>query len=344
MRPMSRHFLEIHGVDTSDQLVREARENLRDIPSARLHASPGGSLADFADESLDFIYSYDFFPHIPDRGTVLDLLRESQRVLKDGGLARFEFSGAQSAHFSSQELLEFAQSHDFQVLALEGVSTQSLWTSWRKRPRGWSQKAATTGKSDSARPTVIRRITNASSFEPVAPCRGRFASISLRVENLPAEAGLHHLRVTVGNSIGAITNIGPVDRTGWQQIRVDLPELEATGLLPVQLFWRDQPLSDPSTLRVIPPGPPIPRLISAPKRAENRMVKLTVEEIAHPYELDISLGGRPMEDIEKVCIDPRPQRYEVRFRLPEDVGPGLHHVTVKLGHRKLAAVPIEVDA
>jgi SAM-dependent methyltransferase len=343
MRPMSRHFLEIHGVDISGQLVLDARANLSDLPHARVNVVADAGLADFADASLDFIYSYDFFRYLSSRDAVLGFLREIHRVLKPGGLARLEFTGISGAPFSSQELLEFAQAHDFQVLALEGASTPSLWTTWRKHAAGWSPSGAAQGEaSGEGHPVVIRRITNASSFEPVAPSRGRFASIALRVENLPPDAGLSQLRVTIGSSLGAVTSIGPVERAGWQQIRVDLPELEATGLLPVQLFWLDQPLSAPATLRVIPPGPLIPHLVSAPQSAENRIVKLTIEEVARPYELEISLDGRPIEDIEKICTDPRAQRYEVTFRLPEEIGPGLHHASVGIGHRKLEPVAIQV--
>jgi len=339
MRPMSRHFLEIHGVDLSDKLIGEARENLRDVPHAHLHLSQGPGLADFADESLDFIYSHDFFAHVPSREAALDFLRESQRVLRPGGYARLEFAGGPGSPFSTQELLEFAQAHDFQVLALEGVSTPSLWTTWRKRPAGGPQES-TAG----APATVIRRITNASSFEPVAPCRGRFASIALRVENLPPDAGLHHLRVMIGNSLGAVTYIGPPDRTGWQEVRVDLPELEATGLLPVQLFWLEQPLSAPTTLRVIPPGPLIPRVVLAPQRAEGRMAKVTIEEVARPYEIEISVGGRTLDDVEKVCTSPRTQRYDVQCLLPEEIGPGVHQLEIRIGRRKLGPLPIHVEA
>ena len=102
------------------------------------------------------------------------------------------------------------------MLALEGVSTQYMWTTWRKQPAGWldeqqarafeaqSAKPADEQAMDAQTPARIRRITNASSSEPVAPCRGRFASISIWVENLPADAGLHHLRVTVGDSFGTV--------------------------------------------------------------------------------------------------------------------------------------------
>ena len=343
MRPMSRHFLEIHGVDVAGDAIRQARENLQDLAHAHPREIHGTSLEDFAEQSFDFVYSFALFPYIPSRELVIAFLREIHRVLRPGGLARLQFNGSAGTGFSSHELLEFAQSHDFQVLALEGVSTQSMWTTWRKLPAGWSdgleQHIAALGET---LPVKIHKITNAYSFEPVAPCRGRFAVISIRAENLPADAGLNHLRATIGNSQGTVTSIGAVDRSGWQRIRVDLPELEATGLLPVQLFWLERPLSEPATLRVIPPGPSIPRIVAAPQRVENRRVALTLEEIARPFDIEVWMGGRPVEDVEKICIDPRPQRYQVNFRLPEDIGPGLHHIKLNIGRRKLPPVPVEV--
>jgi len=352
MRPMSRHFLEIHGVDVSSELIQEAREGLRDLPNARPQQIRGTSLEDFADQSFDFVYSFDLFPHIPSQQLVIAFLREIHRVLRPGGLARLQFNGSAGsqafdqwtgARFTLHELMDFAQTHDFQVLALDGVSTPSMWTTWRKQPAGWSaaleKEVASWGET---LPVTIHKITNASSFEPVAPCRGRFAAISIRAGNLPPDAGLNHLRATIGSSLGTITSISAPDRDGWQRIRVDLPELEATGLLPVQLLWLDRPLSPPATLRVIPPGPPIPRVATTPRRIENRIVRLTLEEIARPWEIEIWVEGQPVEDLEKTCTDPRPQRYQVNFRLPEQVGPGLHHLKINIGHRKLPSVPIEV--
>lgn len=343
MRPMSRHFLEIHGVDVAGDAIRQARENLQDLAHAHPREIHGTSLEDFAGQSFDFVYSFALFPYIPSRELVIAFLREIHRVLRPGGLARLQFNGSAATGFSSHELLEFAQSHDFQVLALEGVSTHSMWTTWRQQPAGWSagveQQIAALGDT---LPVKIHKITNAYSFEPVAPCRGRFAVISIRAENLPADAGLNHLRATIGNSQGTVTSIGAADRSGWQRIRVDLPELEATGLLPVQFFWLDRPLSEPATLRVIPPGPSIPRIVAAPPRVEDRRVTLTLEEIARPFDIEVWMGGRPVEDVEKICTDPRPQRYQVNFRLPEDIGPGLHHIKLNIGRRKLPPVPVEV--
>jgi hypothetical protein len=287
------------------------------------------------------------------------------RVMKPGGLARMQFNGLprsgfggsdgdtsldtwSGARFSSSELLEFTALHDFQVLALEGVGTQYMWTTWRKRERGWFAAQQEMVPEETVR---IRRITNANSSEPVAPCRGRFASISIWVENLPPEAGLHHLRVTIGDSLGNVTYIGPADSAGLQQVTVILPELEATGLLPVELRWLSARVAPPAVLRVIPPGPSVPRLASvtdgvnlvSDRRIETRNVKMTLEEIVRPHEIEATVGGRPV-DLEYFCIDPRPQKFEVNFRLPEEIGPGRHELVVQIGRRKLAPVALEITA
>jgi len=377
MRPMSRHFIEIHGVDISDEMIGLAREKLRDLPTAYPHVTAGANLARFAQDSFDFIYSYAVFQHIPSRDVVFQYLREIRRVLKTGGLARLQFNGLPrsvesrgesrsepydtwaGARFSSSDILEFTESQDFQVLALEGVLTQYLWTTWRKRPQGWHAghadrmgEAGSAEALDAKAAPRIRRITNASSTEPVAPCRGRFASISIWIENLPPDAGLHDLRVVVGDSFATLTYIGPPDSSGLQQMVVLLPELEATGLLPVEIRRLERSLAPPATLRIIPPGPSVPRLRSirdgvnlvAENRIETRIVKMTLEEIARPHEIEAAVGGHPAADLEFFCIDPRPQVFEVNFRLPEQIAPGRHPLEVRIGRRKLAPVMLEVTA
>jgi len=353
---MSRHFAEIHGVDVSDEMISLAREKLRDIPNAFPHSTDGSKLAGFADKSLDFVYSYAVFQHIPSRDVVFEYLGETRRSLRSGGLAVLQFNGLahrrgaidtwDGVRFSPGEILEFASVNDFQVLALEGVGTQYMWTTWRKQPAGW--QAAQEGRTDEVM-VRIRRITNANSSEPVAPCRGRFASISIWVENLPPDAGLGQLHVMVGSSLGTICYIGPPDSAGLQQVNVLLPELEATGLLPVEMLWLGRRISPPATLRVIPPGPSVPRIRSITDgvnliatRIETRSVKLIVEEIARPDELEASVDGYPVAGIEVFCTDPRPQRFEVNFMLPDEIGAGIHQLVLRAGRRKLGPVPLDV--
>ena len=361
MRPMSRHFTEIHGVDVSDEMIALARERLKDIPHAHPHATDGASLSEFPDNWFDLVYSYAVFQHVPSREVITSYMRETARVMKPGGLARLQFNGMSArggespdtwagARVTSSEILEFTQMHDIQLLALEGAGTQYMWTTWRKQPHGWQAEQADRQFTDTT--ARVRRITNSHSSEPGAPSRGRYASISLWVENLPPDAGLHQLRVQVGDSLGTVTYIGPPMNDGLQQVSVVLPELEATGLLPVELRWQEQPLAPLATLRVIPPGPSVPSIRSvtdgtnlvADKRIETRHVKMVLEEVARPHEIEASIGGYPVGDLEFLCTDPRPQRFEVNFRLPDDIAPGRHELHVNIGRRKLAPVMLEVTS
>jgi len=360
MRPMSRHFAEIHGVDISDEMIALARERLRDTPNAYLHLTDGASLAEFPDETFDFVYSYAVFQHVPSHDVIAAYMRETRRVLKTGGFARLQFNGLPARETSydtwsgagttTTEILEFVQMQDIQLLALEGAGTQYLWTTWRKQPQGW--QAQQDQRQFPAGTSRIRRVTNAQSSEPGAPSRGRYASISLWVENLPTEAGLHHLRVQVGDSLGTITSIGPLTKDGLQQVSVVLPELEATGLLPIELRWLEGPLAPLATLRVIPPGPSVPCIRSvtdginlvADKRIETRRVKMILEEIARPHEIEATVSGIPVGDREFLCTHPKPQRYEVDFRLPEEIKPGRHQLQVRIGRRQLPPVMLEVTS
>lgn len=357
MRPLSSQFVEIHGVDVSDEMIALANQKLGDIPNAHAQLGDGSTLAQFRDASFEFVYSYAVFQHVPAREVVFSYLREIHRVMKPGALAVLHFNGLANrltpvdtwdgVRFASTEVLEFAGANDFQVLSLEDAGTQYMWSTWRKRPRGWM--AGIAGRAGDGA-VHIRRITNANSSEPVAPCRGRFASISIWLENLPDDAGLHHLQVTVGDSLGTVCFIGPPDRFGLQQVNVMLPPLEATGLLPVEILWLGRRIAPTATLRVIPPGPSVPRIRSVTdgvnlmrkNRIETGYLKLIMEEIVHPDEVEASIDGTPLMALESFCIDPRPQRFELNFRLPESIGPGARHLELRVGHRKLPPLAVEV--
>jgi SAM-dependent methyltransferase len=81
MRPMSRHFGEIHGVDVSDEMIAQARRRLHDIPHAHAHHASGSDLALFPSDHFDFVYSYGVFQLIPSAEVVFSYLRETVRVL-----------------------------------------------------------------------------------------------------------------------------------------------------------------------------------------------------------------------------------------------------------------------
>jgi SAM-dependent methyltransferase len=355
LRPMSRYFGEIHGVDVSDEMIRLGSERLRDIPHAHAHATSGTDLAAFADESFDFVYSYAVFQHIPNREVVLEYLSEARRVMKPGAVLRCQLNGLPDSapnydtwcgvRIPAAELLEFFRERDFQVLALEGASTQYMWTTVRKRAAGWSQQ-----QPPAPEQVRLRRITNAHSSEPVVPSRGRFASISLWFENLNEEADVHRPEIFIGGSRASVFYIGAAERDGLRQVNAMLsPGLE-TGFQPVEIRWGDKALSPPAKLRVIPPPPLVPRVVAlsdginlvSGKKIVTGAVKVTLEEVTEAGEFKARIGGRDVRETECFCTDPGPPRYEVNFKLPEGMESGTHLLEMRLGTRGLAAVEIEV--
>src|SRR6476469_3720988 len=133
MRPLSRYFAEIHGVDVSDEMIRLAGERLRGVPNAHPHHSSGVDLELFRDKSFDFVYSYAVFQHIPSRNVVFSYLREAWRVLKPGGILRCQLNGLpphakqydtwSGVRISPDEIRAFTREQGFQLLALEEIWT-----------------------------------------------------------------------------------------------------------------------------------------------------------------------------------------------------------------------------
>jgi ubiquinone/menaquinone biosynthesis C-methylase UbiE len=357
MRPLSRHFGEIHGVDVSDEMVRLAREKLRDIPHAHVHATRGSDLGAFADDSFELVYSYAVFQHIPSREVVLNYLRESRRVLKPRGILRCQINGlSQEApyydtwsgvRFSAEELARFAREHDFQLLAMEGTLTQYMWTTMRKQPAGWSEWAAKSAAQVAGR---IRRVNNAASTEPIAPNRGRFASVSFGVEGLPDETDLNQVEVLIGGRKGYASYLGPRDPDGLQQLNVLLPEPCATGMLGVEVLRFGQPVAS-TTLRVIPAPPPVPCLLSVADAINlmsgthimSRSVKVVIEDVDRPELLHASIDGVEIAERDIFCADPRIPRYEVNYHFGDRVSPGTRTLELRLGERRLDSREIHIE-
>jgi len=345
MKPMSRHFGEIHGVDVSDAMIERAAGNLRDVPHAFPRATSGSDLTTFADESFHFVYSYAVFQHIPSRDVVLSYWREVVRVLRPGGVARLQINGLperageyttwDGVRFTGEAIRQFTRDHGLQLLSLDGERTQYMWTTWRKPPAPAAPR--------------IQAVLNAHTGDRVVPARGSLACCSVWVEHLPAEADLNTLRARIGGELVAGSYVGPPEN-GLTQVNFFLPADVRTGLVPLELLWRGEPLCAPAVLRVIPPGPSVPRIVGltdgtnllSERRIESGVIKLFVEQIEHPEDLAIAIVEQPAEGVAMVCTDPLNGVYDCSFRLPDAIARGPHRVTVSAGSRRLPAVPIEV--
>lgn len=82
-------FDEVHGIDVSQEMIAQSKEYLAQFPNVTTHCGNGSSLAPFADQSLDFVFSYVVFVHIPEKKIIRDYVREARRVLKPGRFFKF---------------------------------------------------------------------------------------------------------------------------------------------------------------------------------------------------------------------------------------------------------------
>ncbi len=357
MRPLSRHFAEIHGVDVSAEMIRLARERLRDAPNAYPRVTSGADLAEFPGGKFDFVYSYAVFQHIPSRDVVFNYLREARRVLKTGGVLRCQINGLppharqydtwSGVRITPDEIASFAGEHDFQLLALEQIWTQYMWVTLRKMPAGWSESLHTAEPVSAA---TVRNVSNALTGERAAPAGGPMAALSVWIDRLPRDCDLNHLTMTADGAPCRLSYIGEPESDGVSQVNAALPEGIRTGLVPLALTWLDRPLCPAAWARIIPPGPAVPRIGAVTDGVNllsgNRIVsgvgKVSMFDVAHAERFQAFFDGEPISGIESFCVDPAARRWEFNLPLPKAVHPGAHQLRIAIGRREFPPVLVEV--
>lgn len=167
LRPLSRRVERAIGIDISPEMIARARAALSDRPNVELAVTRGG-LDGIPDASLDFVYSFIVFQHVPSRAAVLRYLREAARALKGGGVLRFQVDGRrrgrafgadtwQGVRFDAGALCRELARLDFEVLDRWGEATQYLWITARRR--------AEPDRPATALVAVGRRVWDESALE-----------------------------------------------------------------------------------------------------------------------------------------------------------------------------------
>ena len=118
----------------------------------------------------------------------------------------------------------------------------------------------------------------------------------------------------------------------------------------MEVAWLHQAVCAPGWVRIIPPGPSVPRIstitdgvnLLSGARIVSGSVKVTMLEVTHPEQFRAKVDGLEVRDTDSFCADPVTQRYEFNFRLPDRVGKGAREVVVTMGRRAFPPLAIEV--
>ena len=137
-RALARLFGEVYGVDISGEMVRQARAALADLPNVHILQNNGKDLAVLGELVFDFAFSSIVFQHIPSREIIENYVREVHRVLRPGGLFKFQVQGDTTIKstpdetwvgipWSEQQAKEMAERCGFEPRYNYGAGNQYFW-------------------------------------------------------------------------------------------------------------------------------------------------------------------------------------------------------------------------
>jgi ubiquinone/menaquinone biosynthesis C-methylase UbiE len=120
-RALSTRFRHVIGVDISEEMIRQAHELNRDRPNITLVPANGVSIPAEA-ASVDFLYCYEVFQHMPSHAVIQHNIKEISRVLRRKGHGLLHFRTGRT-----RPLLLYKM-----AAALPQMLVSSLaWTLWR---------------------------------------------------------------------------------------------------------------------------------------------------------------------------------------------------------------------
>ena len=137
-RALAGIFGEVYAVDISTEMVRQAREALAEFPHVHIEQNNGRDLSVLRGIRADFAFSTIVFQHIPSKDVIESYVRDVHRLLRPGGLFKFQVQGDPSIErepddtwlgvpFSDQEAVEMALRCGFEPRHRHGAGSQYFW-------------------------------------------------------------------------------------------------------------------------------------------------------------------------------------------------------------------------
>ena len=146
--PLAKRVAIAHGVDISTVMIEKSKGYAANAPNVFTLVTDG-MLGHLPDSSLDFVFSFIVFQHIPDRAPIRTYAEESARVLKPGGVFRFQVDGRwwwkhagagpdtyDGVKFSSEDVRDLLADLPFEVVDEWGAGGHYHWVTARKKGAG----------------------------------------------------------------------------------------------------------------------------------------------------------------------------------------------------------------
>jgi len=144
-----RFFGEVYAVDISRNMVRQARRAVAEFPNAHIFRNNGRDLQAVRRRwwhrfgiggklEIDFAFSCLVFQHIPSRAVIESYVSEVNRLLKPGGLFKFQVQGNTDEEpnlddswigywFNPEDARKLAADNGFELRFDWGAGSQYYW-------------------------------------------------------------------------------------------------------------------------------------------------------------------------------------------------------------------------
>jgi SAM-dependent methyltransferase len=148
-RAFAGFFGDVYAVDISREMVRQARRAIEGFPNARVFHNNGKDLSIVCDHwwnrfgigrplQVDFAFSFMVFQHIPSREVIESYVREVARLMRPGGLFKFQVQGCPLVEaeaegswvgvpFTEREARDMANRTGFEMRYHFGAGDQYYW-------------------------------------------------------------------------------------------------------------------------------------------------------------------------------------------------------------------------
>ncbi len=191
--PLARRVARVQGVDISPVMIETSRAYVASTPNVSARVTDG-TLAGVDDASLDFVFSFIVFQHIPAAGPIRTYVEEAARTLKPGGVFRFQVDGRwwwragdhtpdtyEGVKFTPEEARALLAGTPFTIADEWGAEGHYHWITARKagggaavsiRPRDWDVPLLQ---------ACLRRLGSTNEREAADAIRGGSASLRPRL-------------------------------------------------------------------------------------------------------------------------------------------------------------------
>jgi SAM-dependent methyltransferase len=146
---MTKHFAglfqEVYATDVSRAMVDHCRIRLKRFRNVHCQETNGVDFHGFTDGFFDLAFSAFVYQHVPDDSIIQNNLADVFRVLKPGGVFKFQTNGVSNptylqtakdtwggASFPEEKVRALARRLQAQMISIVGGETQYCWTIWRK--------------------------------------------------------------------------------------------------------------------------------------------------------------------------------------------------------------------